>query len=519
MNLSTEDFWARLVSLRWMGRQASIPSVAYAASVAVVAAAAAAAWISVHWLAFQHVQGLFLAAVLLNAVLWGRGPSLLSVALTAAIVDFFFTQPLYSFYIANVEDVEEVIVLSILAILCGDLAAYVRQSALRSEQLYGFSSRLAGIADPHEVFRAVIEGVHGTLKKPVALLLPSGPHLSVAAATNSDCPFSALDLASADRIWQEHGTARSIDERLVSGWHLRSLRSLDANLGLIAIRHEGHASFKAVDRHYLESVLAQGAVAIERIRLAKAHEDARVQVKTENLRDALINSITHDLQTPLASILGSATALQSYETLYTAEQRATLLATIHEEAERLDHIIGNIVDLSRIRAGDLSARLELVEISDVVSAARSRARKSLAEHQVAVAIPAGLPMLRLDLFLMEHAFVNLLQNAVKYAPKGSRIDVRAERRGDEVIINLSDAGVGIAAADRERIFDRFVRAGQTDGRPAGMGLGLTICRAFIQANGGRIDAFSPGPGKGATFRITLPVPVPDPSLASVVDDE
>jgi two-component system sensor histidine kinase KdpD len=513
MKFSTEDFWARFVALRWLGRFAAAPLFGYAASIATVVLVGCTSWA----LGLPHYEILFLAATLLNAVLWGRWQSLLSVVLGIAIVDFFFIEPIYSFVIVRVQDAIDLVAFSVLALLCSDLAAYVRRSAWRSEQLYAFSTRLAAVVDDNQVAVALADELGRALKGSVVVLLPSERGLAIAAPDAGDYSFSARDLEIADTLWREHGSARAMDRRLASGWTLRSLRSLGANIGIVAMR--GPAPSRNVDGRYLDAVLDQSALAIERMRLAKAQEDARVQAKADNLRDALINSISHDLQTPLASILGSATSLQSYDKLYSPAERASLVATIREEAERLDHIIGNVVDLSRIRSGDLSPRLELVEISDVISAARARARKRLAEHHVAVSIPPGLPMLKLDLFLMEHAFVNLFENAAKYAPTGSRIEIRAARTGDEVVIDLADAGIGIASANTERIFDRFFRAGRADGRPAGTGLGLTICRAFIEANGGRIEALSPGLGKGATFRITLPVPAADAALATMVEDE
>ncbi len=519
MNFSTEDFWARFIALRWLGRLSAAPAVAYAASLATVLLAFGVSLAFVHGLELPHYEVIFLAAILLNAVLWGRWPALLSVVLSIALVDFFFIEPIYSFYIVRIVDGVDLVAFSVLALLCSDLAAYVRRNAWRSEQLYALSTRLATVVDAGDLAAAIVEALRHVLKQPVVLLLPSGPRLSVAAPQGGDYSFSDQDLEIADTIWREYGASRPIDRRLTSGWMLRSLRSLGANVGLVAMRDGTAAPSRKIDQRYFESVLDQSALAIERMRLTKVQEDARVQAKAENLRDALINSITHDLQTPLASILGSATSLQSYDKLYSPAERSSLIATIREEAERLDHIIGNVVDLSRIRSGDLSPRLELVEISDVISAARSRVRKRLAEHNVTIAIQPGLPMLKLDLFLMEHAFVNLLENAAKYAPRGSRIGIRGAQHGNDVVIELSDTGVGLASADTDRIFNRFFRAGHTDGRPAGTGLGLTICRAFIEANSGRIEALSAGLGKGSTFRITLPLPAADAALATMVQDE
>ena len=239
-------------------------------------------------------------------------------------------------------------------------------------------------------------------------------------------------------------------------------------------------------------------------RIAAVMEEARVRAKTDELREALLNSISHDLKTPLASIIGSATSLQSFGRLYDAKTRADLIATIREEAERLNHFIGNILDLTRIRAGDLSPRFELVELADIVDSALRKSARALASHDVRVSLPGDLPMLRLDLFLMEHALINLLENAAKFSPDGSRIDVTAEAAGRDIRLTVRDRGIGIAANDVPLVFGKFYRGETDDAKAAGSGLGLAICRAFVEANGGKVEASSHGEGHGAIFGITLP---------------
>lgn len=521
--LSFGGVWARLRSGRWIGRAGPV-YMPYLGSLGLIGLAAGIAGAIVHFGELPDLGVLFLAAVLLSAMFWGRGPALFSVPVSIATTSFFFYEPIYSFWIVRTQDLVNLILYSALALLCSDLAVHVRRQAVEaadreamSARLYGFSSRLAGIANPKDLFVAIVEHLRDVSKQRVMLLLWFGDHLEIGAAAG-DASFSREDLEQVERLWRERRLARQV-EALPSGWRLRPLSSVRAPIGVLATKPDGSGPEAVLDRRYLDSVLDQAAIAIERTQLAQAYEDARVQVKTENLREALINSISHDLQTPLASILGSASALQSFERLYDARGRAELIGTIRDEAERLNHIIGNIVDLSRIRAGELSPRLEFIEIADIINAALGRIRKRLADHHVAVAIPPDLPMLKLDLFLMEHAFVNLLENAAKYAPKGTRIDLRATRRDGDVLIDVSDTGVGIAGNDIKRIFNPFFRAMNSDARPAGEGLGLTICRAFVEASGGRIEAFSPGAGKGATFRITLPIPEANRALDMVAHDE
>jgi K+-sensing histidine kinase KdpD len=241
-------------------------------------------------------------------------------------------------------------------------------------------------------------------------------------------------------------------------------------------------------------------------RQAREIAEARVRVRDEALREALLNSVSHDLQTPLASILGSATVLETLEERAGPQVRRELAATIREEAERLASYIGNVLDLSRIRGGHVSPRLEVVELADIVNGALRRKERPLAGRELRLELPAGLPMLRLDLFLMEHAVANVLDNAAKFSPPGSTVEIRARASQTEVCLEIADSGQGIRAEDLPRVFDAFYRGRQADGRPsAGSGLGLAICRAFVEANGGRVGVTSDGEGRGARVEIRLPL--------------
>jgi two-component system sensor histidine kinase KdpD len=242
-------------------------------------------------------------------------------------------------------------------------------------------------------------------------------------------------------------------------------------------------------------------------RQAREIAEARLKAQGEALREALLNSMSHDLQTPLASIVGSVTALETLGDHGDPRARRELAATVREEAERLASYIDNVLDLTRIRAGQLAPRLELVELADIVNGALRRKQKALAGHPLSIELPSELPMLRLDLFLMEHALANVLDNAAKYSPAGGGIHVAAQRHGDEVVLDIADHGSGIAAEELDRVFEPFYRGSTPDGRsPAGSGLGLAICRAFVEANGGRVSVLSAGPAQGARVAIALPVP-------------
>jgi K+-sensing histidine kinase KdpD len=258
-----------------------------------------------------------------------------------------------------------------------------------------------------------------------------------------------------------------------------------------------------VDPGFRKALLGQAALAVERARLRAEIAEARLARQGEALREALLNSVSHDLQTPLAAILGSATALESLGERGEPRARRELAATIRDQAERLASDIENVLDLTRIRSGGMAPRLELVELADIVNAALRRKQRALDAHPVAVALPPDLPMLRLDLFLMEHALANVLDNAAKHSPPGGAVRVAASVQNGAVVLDVTDAGPGIPAADLERVFDPFWRG--AGAQSAGRGLGLAICRAFVEANGGSVVAL-PAPEGGATLRMRLPVP-------------
>jgi two-component system sensor histidine kinase KdpD len=276
------------------------------------------------------------------------------------------------------------------------------------------------------------------------------------------------------------------------------------------IRDEPGAPSLPDQQRLLDALTDQAALAIERVNLARDLHLARLQSETDRLRSALLTSISHDLRTPLASILGSATSLASRRVSLDGATEQALLQTIVEEADRLNRFIGNLLDMTRLESGALRPREDLVELSDVFGAALGRASKIIARHEVDVDLAPGLPMLKLDMVLFDQVLFNLLDNAAKYSPPGSCIQLRAFRDGDTVVLQVLDEGDGIPEKDVERIFDKFYRAQSEDRQRAGTGLGLAICRGFVEAMGGGIVAANRTDRPGAVITIKLPVPVGAP---------
>ena len=312
------------------------------------------------------------------------------------------------------------------------------------------------------------------------------------------------DLAAAKWCWEKnHAAGRGSDTLPGAKRLFLPMNTGRGAVGVVGIDSDEPGPLLTPDQQRLLDALAdQAALAIERVNLVEDVDRARLVAETDRLRSALLTSISHDLRTPLASILGSATSLS--ETLDAATRR-DLIGNIQEEAERLNRFIANLLDMTRLESGPLRLRTGAIELSDAIGSALRRAGKILAEHRTQVVLQPDLPMLDLDEVLFEQVLFNLLDNAGKYAPAGSLITIKARQDGGHVVVQVLDEGPGIPPADLERMFDKFYRVGGADRRRAGTGLGLAICRGFVEAMDGSIAATNRTDRSGAAFTMTLPV--------------
>ena len=383
-----------------------------------------------------------------------------------------------------------------------------RSRVKTTAELYAFSRKLAGIGALDDLLWATAYQVSSMLKVRTVLLLPAeyGEGLKVASGYPPEDRLDDADLAAARWTWEHNRSAGRGADTLPGGKRLfLPLRTGSGPVGVIGIdRDTSGPLFTPDERRLLDALTDQAAVAIERISLAKGLDEARVLAETERLRAALLTSISHDLRTPLASILGTVSSLRSYPEKYSDAERAELLSTLQEEAERLNRFVSNLLDMTRLESGAIELKLELIDVAEIVGSALQRAGTVLAAHRVEVAIAPDLPMLQLDAVLFEQVLFNLLDNAAKYSAAGSRIDIRATRDGELVEIEVVDEGPGIPPADFERIFDKFYRVQAQDRRRAGTGLGLAICRGFVEALGGWIVARNRRDRSGAVLTIRMP---------------
>jgi two-component system sensor histidine kinase KdpD len=406
-------------------------------------------------------------------------------------------------------------VITLEATIASNLTARVRTQAVvardranTTEDLYLFSRKLAGVVALDDLLWATVYQIAHMLNVRVVLLLPEGESVAVRAGYPPEDILNDADLAAAKWAWDKGTPAGRGADTLPGAKRLfLPMRTGRGTIGIVGLDSDRAGPLLSSDQRRLFDALAdQAALAIERTNLAGEIEQQRLVAETERLRSALLTSISHDLRTPLASILGSATTLRSYGRTMDPAAQDELMGTIQEEAERLNRFISNLLDMTRLESGAIAPRAELVDLADVVGSALRRAGPVLAKHHVEVALAPDLPMLKLDPVLFEQVLFTLLDNAGKYAPPHTRILVRALQAGDFVQLEIADEGAGIPPADLERIFDKFYRVQAADRKGAGTGLGLAICRGFVEAMGGTIAAGNRIGARGAVLTIVLPVP-------------
>ena len=495
---------------------------AYVLSAGAVCLAGVTAKVLESFLALPNLSMVFLTAVLFSAVTWGLGPSILAAILSLLVYNFFFVAPVYTFTVAHPQDILALVTFLIVAVLTSNLAARVRHQAdaakhreARTAALYALSRQIAVAAGLDEVLRAIVTQVAHILGANVVVLLPEADQLVLKGGHPADVQLTAAERATATWAWQHHQPAGRGTDTLPGGeWCYLPLRTAQGTVGVLGLQFETPEAVLSPDqRRLLEALAGQAAVAIERTRLVREMEHARLLTETERLRDALLSTISHDLRTPLVSIIGAVSSLLTYGATYDEDARRELLLTIQEEAERLNRFVGNLLDMMRLESGTLELNRDWVEIGDVIGTALSRLSRSLGQHHLVVEVDPGLPMLRLDFVLVEHVLVNLLENAATYAPPQTTIRVRARREGPSMVVKVADEGIGIPPSERERIFDKFYRVQRGDRQGAGTGLGLSICRGIVEAHGGHITARSPAHGRGAVFTVTLPLEKELPTVA------
>jgi K+-sensing histidine kinase KdpD len=453
----------------------------------------------------------YLVPVIIAATRWGIWPATLASIASMAEADFFFFPPIFSFQVEDPQEVIDLLLFLVVALVSSNLASRLRQETetLRQRErdihnLYDFSRRLAACFTVSELVSAIENYLSQTLGQPAVFF-----------AAKNDGQLEPPRSGSVPKVVKEHATlaitaagqsVRSvIDAPTQDVWLLRMVSSETAILGLVAV-NIGVGSAETLEARTLrvEAIIEEVSLTLQRIDIEKAMEDARLRLQAQLLRDAFHGTLSHELRTPLATIRGSASVLDSIPLVQNDGRARSLVEAISDEVAELDRFIQNLLNATRVTAGGVTPHLEWADPRDIVNAAIKARSRRLAAHQIETEFADDLPLVHVDSGLIEESCGQLLENAAKYSPSGSTILVSVKTKQDDIILSISDQGVGITADERPQLGRRLFRSQRHQATIPGSGLGFWIASIFVGANGGSIDIASPGQGLGATATITLP---------------
>jgi two-component system sensor histidine kinase KdpD len=495
-------------------------------AILIVAVGLAAGELIQPYFHIENVDLVFLTAVVAVAVRYGLGPSLLASVVASLCYNFFFLPPLYTFTITEPTNVAAFFFFMLIAVVVSNVAARVRTQAdsaierVRTTQsLYAFSRKLAGTATLYDVLWATAYQIALMLKVRVVLLLPEEGMLTVKAGYPPEDELDKADLAAANWAWDNDRPAGRGSDTLPGARRLfLPMRTGRGPTGVIGIDDDRTGPLLTPDqRRLLDALVDQGALAIERVLLVEDMDRVKRTVESDRLRAALLTSISHDLKTPLASVLGAASTMRDLAGGLSEQEKRDLLATVIDESERLNRFIANLLDMTKLESGAIVPNTARHDIVEIVGSALRRAGKILVHHKVKLELAPDLPMLELDAVLFEQVLFNLFDNAAKYAPADTTISIASSRDKDLIVLQIIDEGAGIPAAELESVFDKFYRAQKGDHVRPGTGLGLAISRGFVEAMHGTITAANRADRSGAVLTIRLPIPAQAAAIPSEMD--
>jgi two-component system, OmpR family, sensor histidine kinase KdpD len=469
---------------------------------------------------------IYLLGIMLVSSRFRMGASVLAAFLSVAAFDFFFVPPYLTFAVADFRHATTFIVMFVVAIVISGLtqrirneAAAARERELRTATLYELSRELAGAQDSQSVIQAAASHIEKVFRSQVTVFTPAaaGGRVDRAYATRGAGAASERESSIAQWVLANQHEAGLGTGTLPGGTTLYvPLIASGGVVGVLGLMPDEPQRFDQIEqRRRVDAFAAQMALAVERAMLADETGKARREIEAEQLRSSLLSSVSHDLRTPLAVITGSTSTLLQGGSGISDATRQDLLKTVLEEAEHLNRLIRNLLDMTRLESGAVKVRKEWLPLEELVGAALNRVDSRLTGREVHVDLPRELPLVPCDAVLIEQTLINLLENAAKYSTGG--IDIKAIVRGTEIVVEVADRGPGIVAGQEKRIFDKFQRAGR-EGNPEGVGLGLTICRAIVSAHGGRIWVQN-RPGGGASFQFALPIDGEAPKLLAAEPSE
>ncbi len=458
----------------------------------------------------------FLIPIIIAAIRWGTLSAAVTAVGGAVTLTYFFYSPFYTYSTPGRSRVLGVVFFLVVSLVSAYLASRTRRDAARAlkrekeiRDLYTFSQRLSAAHSPSGIFEAMQRHL-GMLVGRKVLLFDSMGVLGAQSERPGDVevpPAVSEAVANSRAAGSDGSNGIVVDDQRSSAWLVRPVSVNTADFGIIAV-DLGRRSDDFEDlRARVVAVIGDAASSLERLGLARTIAEARTRAETDQFREALIGSVSHELRTPLSSILGASTVLALAPEVTGNGRLKKLAALIHQESERLNIEIQNILDASRISSNGLQAKLEWAEPADFINAALQRCRNRIASRTVEITLPDELVLLRIDSVLMERALGQFLDNAAKYSPDGSAISVCGYTGSNQFVITVTDQGAGLDTGDRALLGQKFFRGHRQSQTSSGLGLGFWIASAFIAANNGTMEATSEGVDRGTTVTIRLPMPM------------
>ncbi len=455
----------------------------------------------------------FLLGVVFIATRFGRGPSIFASFLGVAIIDLLFVKPYFSLSVADSQYLVTLLAMLTVAILISNLMANVRSQAKvaghrerRATVLYAMSRDLTASQSEDEIVRAAVHHLYSEFGSRNVILFPDA-NGRIICPTGQAIPESlhAADLSVAQWVMDHNEIAGQGTDTLPGAEAVYfPLSNKETVLGVLVLLPVNlRRVFLPEQQKLLETFLGQIAQAITRVRLTEQARKAQVEMEAERLRNSLLSSISHDLRTPLATIVGSASALVEEDNTLKAENKLELSRAIYDEAQRMSSLVNNILDMARLDAGAVELNKQWVPLEEIIGAVLTLLQKRLAGRLVTVKLPPGIPMIYVDAVMIEQVLINLLENVLRYTPEGSPVEITAEASSLAVEISVADRGPGIPEGSENKLFEKFYRV-RHEAAQSGVGLGLTICRAIIEAHGGSIQAQNRLTG-GAVFSFMIPL--------------
>jgi two-component system sensor histidine kinase KdpD len=488
----------------------------YIATAGVVTVCGLLGWLS-DWFGLKeaNIVMVFLLGVAFVAARFGRGPAIAASVASVLAFDFFFVPPRFAFTVNDAQYFLTFAVMLVIGLFISTLTARLKEQLRASQEqerrtaaLYRFTKQLSQITGLDFLVGAAGQQLKQIFSGEVLLFLrePTGV-VSLRFGADTDIAKHSVNAIVATWVTEHDQMAGAGTDTLPNATALFvPLVGSQRTVGALGVKSLDPQRFLDPDeRRLLESCGSLIALSIERdLSVLEAHE-AQVRVETEQLRSSLLSSVSHDLRTPLAAIAGASSSLLDDSQFHEPPERRELLQSIVDESKRLARLVDNLLDMTRLEAGHVKLNKEWHVLEEIVGSARSRLRRELEGHRVHVEIPGDLPLVNVDGLLLEQVLVNLLENAARYTPAGSHIQMAAKQANKRVEIHVSDNGPGLPRGAETRVFEKFFRGSSTptpDGR-RGAGLGLTICKAIVNAHGGQITARNGAKG-GAEFIVSLP---------------